>query len=115
MTGAYVNEDQRHTERVLSIPDDPASASRTTSLVERFVNWKRYNFDALLNYSKNFGQHGLKVMIGYHAEKYEVSKNQMQRNNFPSNSLNDMDAGGASTQTNDGLSRACHAFLFWAY
>mgnify|MGYP000578691240 CR=1 FL=1 len=105
VTGAYVNEDQRHTERVLSIPDDPASASRTTSLVERFVNWKRYNFDALLNYSKNFGQHGLKVMIGYHAEKYEVSKNQMQRNNFPSNSLNDMDAGGASTQTNDGLSR----------
>ena len=74
-------------------------------LVERFVNWKRYNFDALLNYSKNFGQHGLKVMVGYHAEKYEVSKNQMQRNNFPSNSLNDMDAGGASTQTNDGLSR----------
>ena len=105
VTGAYVNEDQRHTERVLSIPDDPASASRTTSLVERFVNWKRYNFDALLNYSKNFGQHGLKVMVGYHAEKYEVSKNQMQRNNFPSNSLNDMDAGGASTQTNDGLSR----------
>ena len=44
-------------------------------------------------------------MVGYHAEKYEVSKNQMQRNNFPSNSLNDMDAGGASTQTNDGLSR----------
>lgn len=84
---------------------NPASASRTTSLVERFVNWKRYNFDALLNYSKNFGQHGLKVMVGYHAEKYEVSKNQMQRNNFPSNSLNDMDAGGASTQTNDGLSR----------
>ena len=39
VTGAYVNEDQRHTERVLSIPDDPASASRTTSLVERFVNW----------------------------------------------------------------------------
>ena len=105
VTGAYVNEDQRHTERVLSISDDPASASRTTSLVERFVNWKRYNFDALLNYSKNFGQHGLKVMVGYHAEKYEVSKNQMQRNNFPSNSLNDMDAGGASTQTNDGLSR----------
>ena len=69
------------------------------------MNWKRYNFDALLNYSKNFGQHGLKVMVGYHAEKYEVSKNQMQRNNFPSNSLNDMDAGGASTQTNDGLSR----------
>lgn len=105
VTGAYVNEDQRHTERVLSIPDDPASATRTTSLKERFVNWKRYNFDALLNYSKNFGSHGLKAMIGYHAEKYEISKNQMERKNFPSNNLSDMDAGAASTQTNDGLSR----------
>lgn len=105
VTGAYVNEDQRHTERILSIPDDPTSASRTTSLIERFVNWKRYNFDALLNYSKNFGSHGLKAMIGYHAEKYEVSKNQMERKNLPNNSLNDMDAGAASTQTNNGLSR----------
>ena len=105
VTGAYVNEDQRKTERVLSIPDDPASASRTTYLDERFVNWKRYNFDALLNYSKSFGNHGLKAMVGYHAEKYEVSKNQMRRNNLPSNSLGDMDAGAASTQTNNGVSR----------
>lgn len=105
VTGAYVSEDQRHTERILKIENDPASATRTTSLKERFVDWKRYNFDALLNYSKNFGEHGLKAMIGYHAEKYEINKNQMERKNFPSNNLSDMDAGAASTQTNDGLSR----------
>ena len=105
VTGAYVNEDQRHTERVLSIPNDPASATRTTSLVERFVNWKRYNLDVLLNYDKQWGNHGFKAMLGYHAEKYEISKNQMQRDNLPSNNLNDMDAGAVATQTNNGLSR----------
>ncbi|WP_455621622.1 SusC/RagA family TonB-linked outer membrane protein [Parabacteroides sp.] len=105
VTGAYVNEDQRYKERVLSIVDDPASANRSTLLKERFVNWKRYNFDALLNYDKTFGAHNLKALVGYHAEKYEISKNEMKRNNFPSNSLEDMDGGAASTQTNDGLSR----------
>lgn len=105
VTGAYVSDDQHYKARVLKIEEDPASASRPTELTERFVNWKRYNLDVLLNYSKNFGSHGLKAMAGYHAEKYEVRKNEMKRRNFPSNSLSDMNAGSEATQTNDGLTR----------
>lgn len=105
VTGAYVNDDQHYKAFVKKIENDPSQATKPNELTEKFINWDRYNLDVLLNYGKNFGLHGLKAMIGYHAEKYEVRKNEMVRKNFPNNNLTDMNAGAASTQTNDGFSR----------
>ena len=62
VTGAYVNDDQHYKAFVKKIENDPVQAARPNSLTESFRNWTRYNFDALLNYDKQFGDHGLKVM-----------------------------------------------------
>lgn len=105
VTGSYVNDDQHYKAFVKKIENDPAQAARPNELTEKFINWDRYNLDVLLNYDKTFGLHGFKAMVGWHAEKYDVRKNEEVRKNFPNNSLTDMDAGAASTQTNKGLSR----------
>lgn len=105
VTGSFVNDDQHYKAFVKKIENDPAQAARPNELTEKFINWDRYNLDVLLNYDKTFGLHGFKAMVGWHAEKYDVRKNEEVRKNFPNNSLTDMDAGAASTQTNTGLSR----------
>ena len=65
--------------------------------------WHRATFDALLNYDKQFGLHGLKAMAGWHTEKYTYNETKAERKNFPNNDLTDMNAGDASTQKNSGF------------
>ena len=106
LSGSYVNDDQHFKAFVKKVAEDPTQANRPNSLEERFTNWTRYNFDALLNYDKTFGQlHNLKAMLGYHVEQYDVRYNSMYRENFPNNELDDMNAGATATQTNSGFTR----------
>lgn len=42
-------------------------------------------------------------MLGYHTEQYDVRYNDMYRENFPNNELDDMNAGATATQTNSGF------------
>ena len=79
---------------------------------ERFTGWHRANFDALLNYDKQFGEHGLKAMVGWHTEKYDYTYNQQYRKNFPTNDLTDIAAGDAATQKNTGYTREL-AMISW--
>lgn len=113
VTGAYTNNDQYYKAFVKKIAEDPAQAARPNSLSESFTNWSRYNFDALLNYDKQFGDHGLKVMLGYHAEAYDVRSNSMYREGFPNNELDDMNAGSAATQTNSGFTRELNMLSYF--
>lgn len=113
VTGAYVNDDQHYKAFVKKIENDPAQAARPNSLTESFRNWNRYNFDALLNYDKQFGDHGLKVMLGYHAEAFDVRYNSMYRENFPNNELDDMNAGATATQTNSGYTRELNMLSYF--
>ncbi len=113
VTGAYVNDDQHYKAFVKKIENDPVQAARPNSLTESFRNWTRYNFDALLNYDKQFGDHGLKVMAGYHAEAFDVRSNSMYRENFPNNELDDMNAGAAATQTNGGYTRELNMLSYF--
>lgn len=105
VSGSYVDDDQHYKAFVKKIEKDPAQAARPNSLDESFTNWRRYNLDVLLNYDKQFGDHGLKAMLGYHAEQYDVRYNSMYRENFPNNDLDDMNAGATATQTNSGFTR----------
>ena len=81
-------------------------------LNENFYGWHRATFDALLNYDKQFGEHGLKAMAGWHTEKYDYRENTSERKNFPTNDLTDMDAGDAATQKNGGYTREL-AMISW--
>lgn len=113
VSGAYVNDDQHYKAFVKKINNDPAQAARPNSLTESFTNWPRYNFDALLNFDKQFGDHNLKAMLGYHAEAYDVRYNDMYRENFPNNELDDMNADATATQTNSGFTRELNMLSYF--
>jgi TonB-linked SusC/RagA family outer membrane protein len=105
LQGAYIGNMQHYKNFRKDIQYNPTKYQGPNRLDERYYLWNRTNFDALLNYDKQFGLHGVKVLAGWHTEKYNYSENTMVRTGFPNNDLTDMNAGTASTQTNSGYTR----------
>lgn len=106
LQGSHISNIQHYKAFMKDIQYNPNKYHGPNKLNENYYLWDRTNFDALLNYDKRFGQHGVKVLAGWHTEKYNYTENTMQRRNFPNNELTDMNAGTASTQTNGGYTRA---------
>ena len=105
VTGSYVNNQQHYRAFQKYIQYNPNKETEPNRLEERFTGWHRANFDALLNFDRQFGEHGLKAMAGWHTEKYDYTYNQQFRKNFPTNDLTDIAAGDAATQKNNGYTR----------
>lgn len=84
---------------------NPNKRTNPNNLNEAYFDWQRNNFDALLNYDKQVGVHGFKLLAGYHAEAYDYNELSGYRKNFAGNALSDMNAGDASSSTNGGYSR----------
>jgi TonB-linked SusC/RagA family outer membrane protein len=105
LQGAYTSNTQHYKEFGKEIWYNPNKYHGPNQLDERYYLWDRTNFDALLNYDKHFDLHGLKVLLGWHTEKYNYIENQMLRKSFPNNDLTDLNAGTESTQTNSGYTR----------
>lgn len=112
ITGSYVSNSQHYKAFQKFIQYNPNKASEPNKLNENYYNWHRGTFDALLNYDKQLGKHGLKAMAGWHTEKYKYYETTTERKNFPNNDLTDMNAGDASTQKNSGYSREL-AMISW--
>lgn len=112
VTGAYVSDRQHYHEFRKFIRYNANKVSNPARLEERYYDWNRTNFDALLNYDKQFGKHGVKGMAGWHLEKYNYSENFSTRGGFPNNNLDDMNAGAVATQTNSGYTREL-AMISW--
>ena len=112
VTGAYVNDQMHRRAFQKDYMYNATFPSQQSQLNERFEGWHRATFDALLNYDKQFGDHGLKALAGWHTEKYSFYRNDMERKNFPNNDLDDMNAGDASTQKNGGYRREL-AMISW--
>jgi TonB-linked SusC/RagA family outer membrane protein len=104
-TGSYVGNNQDYVMFVKDIQYNPNKYHGPNSLTEATYTWDRSSFDGLANYDKMFGSHGIKVMLGYHSEKYNYKEKTSYRSNFPNNNLTDMNAGSAGTQQNTGYSR----------
>ena len=111
-TGSYVNNFQNYTYFQKFIQYNANKASDPNSLDERDYRWDRTNYDLLLNYDKSFGKHNVKGLLGWHTEKYNYKYTKAYRKNFPNNELTDINAGDASTQTNEGYTREL-AMLSW--
>ncbi len=105
LSGSYVNNQQNYRNFQQFIQYNENKASDPNSLDERYYHWDRTNYDVLLNYEKNFGQHNLKALAGWQTEKYNYRYQQAYRQNFPNNDLTDLNAGDAATQTNEGYTR----------
>lgn len=102
LQGAYVNNLQNYNYFQKYIRYNENKESDPNQLDERYYKWDRTNYDALLNYDKSFGQHNIKGLLGWHTEKYNYKYQKAVRKKFPNNELTDMNAGDASTQSNEG-------------
>jgi TonB-linked SusC/RagA family outer membrane protein len=105
LQGAYISNIQHYKNFRKDIQYNANKYQGPNRLDERYYLWDRTNFDALLNYDKSFGLNSIKVLLGWHTEKYDYSENVMVRTGFPNNDLIDMNAGSVSTQTNSGYTR----------
>lgn len=112
VTGSYVNDQQHYRAFQKYFRYNANKETDPNKLNENYYGWHRATFDALLNYDKQFGQHGLKALAGWHTEKYDYSENTMERKNFPNNDLTDMNAGDESTQKATGYTREL-AMVSW--
>jgi TonB-linked SusC/RagA family outer membrane protein len=106
LQGSYIGNTQHYREFAKEIQYNPNKSHTPNRLDERYYLWDRTNFDALLNYDKQFDLHSIKVLAGWHTEKYNYTENRMGRTTFPNNELTDLSAGTASTQTNSGYTRS---------
>jgi len=57
-------------------------------------------YEALANYSKQFGSHSFKILAGASAEESDDRNVEGTRNTFPNNHLHELGSGDASTATN---------------
>lgn len=112
LQGAYVNNLQNYKYFQKYIKYNENKESDPSQLDERFYKWDRTNYDALLNYNKNFGKHNIKGLLGWHTEKYNYKYQKAVRKKFPNNELTDMNAGDASTQSNEGYTAEL-AMISW--
>lgn len=112
LQGAYVNNLQNYNYFQKYIKYNENKESDPSQLDERFYKWDRTNYDALLNYNKNFGKHNIKGLLGWHMEKYNYKYQKAVRKKFPNNELTDMNAGDASTQSNEGYTAEL-AMISW--
>lgn len=103
--GAYVDNSQRYEYFQKFIQYNANKASEPNHLNIGNYEWHRTNFDAYLNYAKAVADHHFKGMAGWHTERYKYNEDWTYRSNFPNNELTDMNAGDASTQTNNGYTR----------
>lgn len=112
LQGSYVNNLQNYNYFQKYIKYNENKESDPSQLDERFYKWDRTNYDALLNYNKNFGKHNIKGLLGWHTEKYNYKYQKAVRKKFPNNELTDMNAGDASTQSNEGYTAEL-AMISW--
>lgn len=112
LQSAYVNNLQNYNYFQKYIKYNENKESDPSQLDERFYKWDRTNYDALLNYNKNFGKHNIKGLLGWHTEKYNYKYQKAVRKKFPNNELTDMNAGDASTQSNEGYTAEL-AMISW--
>ncbi len=72
------------------------------SLSETWTKDNRYNVQAMGTYEKTLGDHSFKILAGYSQESYRNDYIGAYRKNFINDGLYQLNAGDASTQTNNG-------------
>lgn len=104
--GAYTGNNQEYDAFRKDIQYNKNKYHGPNKLSSRAYFWDRESIDLLLNYQKTLGRHHhLKALAGYRMEDYHYKELRGERENFPNNTLTDLNAGTESTQTNSGYTR----------
>jgi TonB-linked SusC/RagA family outer membrane protein len=111
--GAYklYYQDSHEMRKALKFTDTWTQGT-VDKLYEKGTLYDRLTGDILAEYADDFGSHHIAAMAGYHAEIYKYKYTYAYRENFPSNSLTDINAGGTANMSNEGYSREL-AMLSW--
>ncbi len=104
-TGAYKLYDRNRHAMVKTCDYGNWTHGSYDKMYENYYNYDRITGDVIAEYKDTFGAHNLQVMGGYHAELYKYKETSAYRENFPSNSLTDLNAGGTKNMSNSGYSR----------
>ena len=104
--GAYklYYQDAHEMRKALKFTDTWTQGS-FDKLYETTTNYDRITGDIVAEYTDSFGSHNVHAMAGYHAELYKYKTTEAYRQNFPSNSLTDLNAGGTANMSNKGYTR----------
>jgi len=97
-------QDQHEMRKALKFTETWTQGS-FDKLYETTTNYDRVTGDIVAEYTDSFGAHNVHAMAGYHAELYKYKQTQAYRQNFPSNSLTDLNAGGTANMSNSGYTR----------
>lgn len=104
-------QDSHEMRKALKFTDTWTQGS-VDKLYESTTKYDRVTGDIIAEYKDTFGAHNLAVMGGYHAELYKYKYTSAYRQNFPSSSLTDLNAGGTANMSNEGYTREL-AMLSW--
>lgn len=102
LKGSFIKYNKRYDEFRKYIVYNDYSSSNPSDLTIKNDLSETKTFDALLTYNRSFNKHNIGGLLGWHAEKYTQSHEELYRKNFPTNDITDMNAGEAKTQTNSG-------------
>lgn len=81
---------------------DPYITAGPSDLNAKKTNTSLITLQAYLNYDLTVNNHTLNVLGGYSFESYHNSYTEAYRDNFPSNTLTEINAGSAANQQNSG-------------
>lgn len=73
------------------------------SVEDRLIRQNHITLTSLLTYTKSFKDHNFKGLLGASREHITFNQDVLRRTNFPSNDLDQIDAGAVGTQTNSGF------------
>lgn len=105
-------EDRHEMRKALKFSDTWTQGS-VDKLYETGTFYDRVTGDIIAEYTDSFNDsHNVSAMAGYHAELYKYKYTYAYRQNFPSNQLTDLDAGGTASMSNSGYTREL-AMLSW--
>ena len=104
-TGAYKLYDRNRHAMVKVCDYGRWTHGSYDKMYEYYANYDRITGDVVAEYKDSFGAHNVSAMAGYHAELYKYKETSAYRENFPSNSLTDLNAGGTKNMSNGGYSR----------
>lgn len=104
--GGYTNSDVASRSYTAEIQLDEKAVIGPSSLTVTRSNTRYLTLQSYLRYDKSFGMHNLNLLAGYSQEERNYEWDRTFRDNFPSNTLYQINAGSSENMVSDGSSNS---------
>jgi TonB-linked SusC/RagA family outer membrane protein len=93
---------KRHVVTIDYVENGVPSTQGPNSVTDEISRNQAITLQSVLNYDRRFDKHGIKALLGVSRESRQNSYNTAYRQNFPSNYLDQLNAGSSAGMTNGG-------------